>query len=166
MDEYDARALERIAAMTDIQPNGCQLFTGCKITGYGQLQYRGRKTPAHRLKYELLLGAIPAGMVIDHICHDPLTCPGGDACLHRACLNVEHMQVTTQRENLSPRRRNMEKIGTSRTPPAYCPNGHEYTEENTVFMDRKRRVGRMCRTCRNAKCLERYYKRQLAKSLA
>lgn len=45
----------------------------------------------------------------------------------------------------------------------HCPKGHEYTEDNIMWADRVNRRGRSCRRCRNAQCLEYYYKRKAAK---
>lgn len=55
---------------------------------------------AHRLSWMLANGPIPAGLTVDHLCHtqDP-SCPGGNACDHRRCINPDHMELVTQTEN-------------------------------------------------------------------
>ena len=40
------------------------------------------------MAYELVRGAIPAGMVIDHTCHNP------------SCVNPQHLRACTQAQNL------------------------------------------------------------------
>lgn len=60
--------------------------------GYGQLNGLTpdrRKTTfrAHRVAYEVYVGAIPDGLTIDHL------------CFHRWCCNPAHLEPVTQAEN-------------------------------------------------------------------
>jgi hypothetical protein len=86
---------------------------------------------AHRVSFELLIGDIPADMVIDHLCRNP------------SCINPDHMEVITNGLNVlrgygSPAR-NKRKT--------HCQRGHEFTPENTII----RRSGyRKCRECHRA----------------
>ncbi len=70
---------------------------GCD--GYGRYWDGRRNYPAHRHSYERTYGAIPKGAHLDHICHDPKTCVGGPTCPHRACVNPDHLAVTTHASN-------------------------------------------------------------------
>lgn len=83
--------------------SGCLMFTGhIAPTGYGEVsgwveKARKRVTQyTHRVVYEALVGPIPDGLQIDHLCHnqDP-GCPGGETCRHRACCNPEHLEAVT-----------------------------------------------------------------------
>lgn len=58
--------------------------------GYGQLRNprTGRTTTAHRYAYELVVGPIPDGLTIDHLCRV------------RACVRPDHLEPVTNRENL------------------------------------------------------------------
>ena len=71
----------------------------------------GKKQAAHRHSYETLVGPIPAGLVIDHLCRN------------RACVNPDHMEPVTQREYIL--------LGNSHSAvnarKTRCPQGHEYT---------------------------------------
>ena len=72
--------------------SGCWEWTAGRFkTGYGcfNVVIDGKKRPclAHRIAYEIILGKIPNGCVIDHKCHNPL------------CVNVNHLRVCTQAEN-------------------------------------------------------------------
>lgn len=104
--------------------------------GYGHFKPAGpgSGTRAHQFVYELLVGSVPDGMVIDHTCHDD-SCPTpGDRCPHRRCVNPAHLAIVTNAANVAraaKRRR--------------CPRGHEYTPENTLPDPVK---GRICLTCR------------------
>ena len=58
--------------------------------GYGRIT-KGRrgegKLTAHRVVYELLVGKIPDGMVLDHLCRNKL------------CVNPIHLEIVTSKEN-------------------------------------------------------------------
>ena len=66
--------------------NGCWLWTGRvnKSTGYGEQA----NDLAHRLFYESLVGEIPAGLELDHLCR-----------VHR-CVNPSHLEAVTHRVNV------------------------------------------------------------------
>lgn len=81
--------------------NDCWLWTGnITKTGYGWMKVRGVDSYAHRWAYEGFVGPIPEGLHIDHLCHtNSLTCPGGNSCLHRRCVNTDHLEPVTNAEN-------------------------------------------------------------------
>lgn len=65
-------------------PLGCWIWQGSKEKGgYGTLGARRRPWLAHRWAYEFLVGEIPEGLVIDHLCRT------------RACVNPWHMEPVT-----------------------------------------------------------------------
>lgn len=66
----------------------CWLFGRLTPIGYGYFRADLKPTMAHRYSYELLVGPIPDGLTIDHLCRN------------RACVNPDHMEPVTQRENL------------------------------------------------------------------
>ena len=83
---------ERFWAKVDKQgENGCWLWTASinPKTGYGQFfPTHGTRKDSHRLSYELLVGAIPDGLELDHLCRVP------------ACCRPSHLGPVTHQENM------------------------------------------------------------------
>ena len=144
---------DRFAAKYQVMPNGCWLWTATLInSGYGRLWVEGRTELAHRVAYELYVGDIPDGMTIDHRCHnEDDDCPGGIDCLHRRCVNPDHLQVVTKQVNLL----NGKTIVAANAVKTHCIRGHEYTPENTRIYTRLGREFRHCRECDRERSVER-----------
>jgi hypothetical protein len=116
--------------------NGCWNWTGQKVNwGYGVVTIARRKYAVHRVFYEIFVGPIPDGMMVDHMCRN------------RLCQNPDHMQVVTPRENVA--------LGGLRK--THCPQGHEYAGDNLV---RTPEGDRRCRTCMNARSKAAYHRRK------
>jgi hypothetical protein len=141
-------AEERFTNWYAALPNGCWLWTG-RVTPKGYAHFQGdaarKVVAAHRWSYEHFKGPIPEGMQVDHTCHnaDP-TCKGGPTCLHRRCVNPDHLEAVDNTTNFS-RSKNHH---VNRT---HCPKGHPYDEANTIVKPGRR----LCRACRDA--TNRYY---------
>lgn len=95
---------ERFDAYSQDRPEGgCWLWTGpTGSQGYGVLQNLPRLSrAAHRFAYELFVGPIREGFLIDHLCHnEDLACPAGRGCRHRRCVNPTHLEQVTLSENV------------------------------------------------------------------
>jgi hypothetical protein len=121
------------------EDTGCWVWTGSKTQkGYGRFGHR----LAHRTSYELLVGPIPEGLVIDHLCRN------------RGCINPVHLEVVTNRENVmrgdGPRllaAKNRERSESI----THCPHGHVYDEANTYWSPRKKRYCRACQRQRDVR---------------
>jgi hypothetical protein len=67
----------------------CWTWTGAvQSRGYGSVGYQRRIWSTHRLSYELLVGPIPDGLTIDHL------------CLNKRCCNPSHLEPVTNLENI------------------------------------------------------------------
>ena len=92
---------ERFWARVDVRNmNSCWLWTGkADRHGYGRISvygHRGQKL-AHRVCWELLVGPIPDGIVLDHDNPD-------FGCGNPSCVNPDHLEMTTQKKNTQRRR--------------------------------------------------------------
>src|SRR3990167_9081181 len=66
----------------------CWLWKGSiDSQGYGRLSRRPRRS-AHRFSYQLLIGPIPPGRELDHLCRV------------RHCVNPDHLEAVTRRVNI------------------------------------------------------------------
>jgi hypothetical protein len=110
-------------------PDGCWRWMGQTAGGYGRFYIIGEKrtVPAHRFAYEWLVGPIPEGLCIDHLCRV------------RNCVNPDHMEPVTNRENLM----RGETIVARAAAATHCPKGHPYSPDNTG----SDRGNRRCKTC-------------------
>ena len=96
-------------------PEECWEWTGAKTgLGYGNFYVAGRTVRAHRFVYEAARGAIPDGLVLDHLCRNP------------KCVNPAHLEPVTQRENIL---RGASDI-SSRATRTHCKRGHALAGEN------------------------------------
>lgn len=101
--------------------------------GYGHFKTDKISHYAHRFSYELFKNKIPQDKELDHLCRN------------RKCVNPNHLEVVTHKENML----RGESIQTKNAQKTHCVNGHEFNEENTyVWKNNNRR----CRVCnRNVK---------------
>lgn len=113
--------------------DGCWMWTGSRTrNGYGKVDIGRSSQVAHRAVYTAVVGTIPLGMQLDHLCRN------------RRCVNPSHLEPVTPRTN---------KI---RAGGERCPNGHEYASRGYVSTSGER----VCRACRTSRV--RRYRSKLA----
>lgn len=105
----------------------CWFWTGPQMpNGYGKHRVRpgAPERATHRIMYEHTIGPVPKGMQLDHLCRN------------RICCNPAHLEpvtggINTLRQDHAQRRK------------THCPQGHDYTPDNTI----RRNGRRFCRAC-------------------
>lgn len=122
-------SLERILSRTVRDPDtGCWCWTGARSGGYGHVQVGGAVRETHSVVYELVRGAVPRGLQLDHLCR------------LRCCVNPEHLEPVTRKENIlrgtSQQAANAHKI--------HCGHGHELSGTNVRITRNGRRACRAC----------------------
>jgi HNH endonuclease len=103
----------------------CWLWTGrLSGNGYGNFSINWKSVSAHKFAYEQVIGKVPSGMTLDHICRV------------RHCVNPLHLRVLTRKANvlcgIGPTACNARKT--------LCKNGHPLDAV-------RKNGGRRCKTC-------------------
>ena len=117
------RYVDRIDTGVDL--DDCWEWQGAKnVThGYGKIQVNKRTHNAHRIIYEVLVGPIPDGLVVDHLCRNKL------------CVNPDHLEPVTWAENI---RRGIHTNQYAKQ--VTCIRGHDF---DYITPDGRRQ----CKTC-------------------
>lgn len=114
----------------------CWLWTGTiDDGGYGMIAGEGGRNylRAHRVMYEILVGPIPKGMQLDHLCRV------------RNCVNPAHLEPVTPRENTLRSPVALAAINAAKTR---CPRGHLF--DVTYPITNTSRLRRGCLRCNAA----------------
>lgn len=120
---------------TIIDEEQCWIWKGRPTgSGYGSLRVDGKSVPAHRFGYTMLVGPIPKGLQIDHLCRN------------RMCVNPLHLEPVTSKENTH---RGMGPAGIA-FRMKNCKNGHPLVDDNLYINPTTGK--RRCRKCNKAVC--------------
>ncbi len=125
-------AIARFLRSIRISETECWEWMGARnLKGYGQFK-DGKQLGAHRFSYRWFKGEIPEGLQIDHLCRN------------RACVNPDHLQVVSGRDNV------LRGIGitANNARKMHCLQGHPYDLFNTYIYPNG---SRCCRICTNSR---------------
>ena len=109
---------------------------GITTNGYSRIKVNGKNIQAHRWAWELINGAIPDNMVIDHLCKN------------KACVSIDHLRMVTQQENIMAGLHSID----NRT---HCNKGHSFKENLMVRKNGKRE----CAECNRVRARANYAKK-------
>lgn len=114
---------------------GCYAWLGGHSRGYAKMQWRenGRRWSARVAHY--LCEPVPDGLEVDHLCR------------MRWCVNPDHLELITHRENIQRQR-------------AYAVATRQFCEKHPdIRLTREGKV-RVCRICRREYQRQRYARRK------
>jgi hypothetical protein len=98
----------------------------------GKEHRRHISTSAHRFMYEYLVGPVPDGLQLDHLCRN------------RCCCNIKHLEPVTQAENVARGLLPIYNEAKKHAPPlTHCKYGHPMEGDNVRIYNKSRR----CREC-------------------
>ena len=113
-----------LADLIDAEGDCWEWTGGRNREGYGYTTVGRRQWKAHRVVWEALIGPIPEGMTIDHLCRN------------KACVNPDHLETVSSVDNVlrgySPQAKHARKTR--------CSKGHAFVQYGSQ---------RVCRTCAN-----------------
>jgi hypothetical protein len=124
----------------------CIFWTGGVSQGYGQSRWNGKTERAHRVAWRQAGRDIPEGMHVHHLCEN------------RLCINVDHLEL------IDPHFHGW--LHNQRRGSTHCPQGHEYTPENTIIRRGRHRECRECDRQRRREYYQRNREAMIAKSVA
>lgn len=137
----------RMQAKIHLGDSGCWLWIAAlNRNGYGLARF-GRVRVAHRVTYELLVGPIPGGLDLDHLCRV------------RNCVNPSHLEPVTRRENLRRGEHNYRDA-------THCQQGHPYAGDNLRISPADGGLARICRECARANDARSRERKRAAKTSA
>lgn len=105
--------------------------------GYGRMRIDGDLYFAHRIAWELLVGPIPEGLVIDHM------------CVNKICVCPEHLDPVTQTVN-AKRGKWVEASVDVKKSRTHCIRNHPLFGDNLYVTPNGRRNCRECRRTASA----------------
>lgn len=113
-----------------LEENGCWNWIGAYSRGYGRFNRGNKKSiSAHRWSYEYFRGPISESLVIDHLCRNTI------------CVNPEHLEMVTPRENVM---RGLMANGGKVKSRTHCIRGHAFGTDNFYMVGGYRN----CKICR------------------
>lgn len=137
-----ATLIDRVNRKID-KTDTCWIWKGNKDpNSYGIIWINGTRKRVHRVTYELVKGKIPEGLEIDHLCCNP------------SCVNPDHLEAVTHKENMRRWRGN---------EPGHCIRGHPLSGDNLeTYMGKWGKLKNGCKRCHSEMARLRYQRNKKA----
>jgi hypothetical protein len=119
--DYQKKVAARLALRKSDSQNGCWIYTGSLTSnGYGHTSFNGKHEYVHRIAAIIHLGYTPeTKLLVMHRCDTP------------ACFNPAHLQIGTQRENMSDAAAKGRMRGKKLTPEQVAEIKQKYIHGST-----------------------------------
>lgn len=119
-----------------VQPNGCWFYNGMITSeGYHKMNFNHRQWYLHRLVFFIFKPEeFTESAKILHKCNN------------RRCWNPDHLYNGTKADNARDAINAGTHVSVLQAAKTHCPNGHEYTNENT-YRQPSRPMVRRCKKC-------------------
>lgn len=112
----------------------CWIWSGVPNKhGYGTMKINGKSVLAHRFGYVLMIGAIPEGKQIDHLCRN------------RLCVNPYHLEPVDSRTNTL----RGDTLASKQSKQTHCIHGHPFCGDNLRIRENGKRI---CAACNKQRC--------------
>ena len=142
-----AKDVERFMRRVEVT-SSCWLMSGSQTRGgYVQFQYQGKRIMCHRFAYIAFEGDIPTDLEIDHLCRI------------KNCVNPDHLEPVTTKENL---RRDPNNLSTINATKTQCIRQHDLAD--AYLMPNGERRCLHCAKINNRLLYERNRKQVLQRS--
>lgn len=123
----------------NVAESGCWEWVKCKdVNGYGMIGVGSRVNKsfkvarAHKWAYEMLVGLVPDGMELDHLCRN------------RHCVNPSHLEPVSHKENI--------RRGINLNRERFmCVAGHPLSGDNLYLAPSGKR---QCKECQRRRSRE------------
>lgn len=106
--------------------------------GYTYTQFKGKTRGTHRIEWIKANGDIPDGLVVDHLCRN------------RACINLEHLRLITQQQNIIA---GIHSVSNR----SHCNQGHAFIEQNILT---RKNGWRECAECNRVRARAAYARKK------
>lgn len=125
------------------QAGDCWEWTASKGgSGYGHFfPTRKKLVVAHKWAYEQMVGPVPEGLQLDHLCRNT------------SCVNPYHLDPVPAKVN-GHRSDSWAGVNSRKT---HCPEEHPYTGDNLLINEKGARV---CLTCKRARWRAYYHRKK------
>lgn len=145
--QLTCQELTRIFSKIQVQGNGCWLWTGELVDGYGRWRYQGRKELIHRVLYvwatgrKLYRGHGKGTPELDHV-----------ICSNRSCCNPTHVKLVPHKVNSLRSVSSPTAINANKT---HCIRGHELPSQPN-----RSDGGRYCKPCASDYGRQKHFQRK------
>lgn len=115
--------------------NKCWVWKNPLDNGYGRFWIGTKTGLAHRISYQILVGDIPTGKQIDHLCRN------------RSCVNPSHLEPVDIKTNVL----RGEGLSAMNARKTHCKRNHPLSGNNLFINNRNQRVCKICASMASAR---------------